>query len=178
MCVHNWYRPYCCYSWYWIASRCPSYSTIPSNYSDHLILCTPPFLCTLQYNFSFCAAMVPVLFYFLKYSIGHHTINKNQVKQPWIHQEKIKGEGYEFWQNINTGFRTKYRHWGAYRSVLNWLYSYNDGFLLWDYGPEISCCGTIGKTSQKPLSELWEMCPNQETVAQIWHMETSVQRSW
>ncbi len=46
--------------------------------------------------------MVPVLFYFLKHSIGYHTINKNQVKQPCIRQEKIKGEGYEFWQNTNT----------------------------------------------------------------------------
>ncbi len=42
-------------------------------------------------------------FYFLKYSIGHHTINKNQVKLPCIHQQKIKDEGYEFWQNTNTG---------------------------------------------------------------------------
>ncbi len=33
-------------------------------YSDHLVLCTPPFLCTLRYNFSFYAEMVPILFLF------------------------------------------------------------------------------------------------------------------
>ncbi len=34
------------------------------SYSDHPVLCTPPFLCTLRYNFFFCATMVPVLFLF------------------------------------------------------------------------------------------------------------------
>ncbi len=89
-------------------------------------------------------------FYFLMYNIGHDTINKNQVKQPCICQEKIKGEGYEILAKHKYRFREKYRHWDAYRSILNCLYSYNDEFLLRDYGPEIGRCGTIGKRARNP----------------------------
>ncbi len=60
-------------------------------YSHHPVLCTPLFLCTFEYNFSFWCVVVPNYFYLMEYNAGHYITNKNEVKELCVSQEKIKG---------------------------------------------------------------------------------------